>query len=109
MLQALRKIQGDDDSKKSVIAIGGIDYANQSGWLQFYDAIRLAGTFGSGANTVIAISSAKAWYSDKAKCRAIPPATFRFYESRFPCLVRFCVIAFQLRRQIGKSSMKFNL
>ncbi|KAH7940506.1 hypothetical protein HPB49_000689 [Dermacentor silvarum] len=87
LLKELRKVQGDD-KKRTVIAIGGLNYDSLDAFEKYENAIKLAGARNSGADTVIAISSTNAWFDEITACVAVPPATLTPTDTRFPGLVR---------------------
>ncbi|KAH7971405.1 hypothetical protein HPB49_023571 [Dermacentor silvarum] len=75
VLKKLKSIQGNDPTRKTILAMGLYDYGSQGEYytdfvLLFKDAIEA-----SNADTVIAISSV-GWLSDISRCECTPPSVW---------------------------------
>ncbi|KAH7942347.1 hypothetical protein HPB49_023212 [Dermacentor silvarum] len=88
MLKKLKQMAGDDNTVRTVIAIGGLNYDDQDEFEKYQAAIHLAGARHSGASTVIAISSTNAWFGELTSCISVPPTTLTSTDTRFPGLLR---------------------
>ncbi|KAL3198914.1 hypothetical protein MRX96_001492 [Rhipicephalus microplus] len=90
VIEVLKELQGSDDDRRTVIAIGSYDYGGL-GFLNTYRDIfkDIIDTF--KADAAIAISSVSSM-EDQAGCYAAPPNVFKSSRSKFPSLVVIVVI-----------------
>ncbi|KAH8039314.1 hypothetical protein HPB51_005560 [Rhipicephalus microplus] len=84
VIEVLKELQGSDDDRRTVIAIGSYDYGGL-GFLNTYRDIfkDIIDTF--KADAAIAISSVSSM-EDQAGCYAAPPNVFKSSRSKFPSL-----------------------
>ncbi|XP_075744353.1 uncharacterized protein LOC142803136 [Rhipicephalus microplus] len=84
VIEVLKELQGSDDDRRTVIAIGSYDYGDL-GFLNTYRDIfkDIIDTF--KADAAIAISSVSSM-EDQAGCYAAPPNVFKSNRSKFPSL-----------------------
>ncbi|XP_065296830.1 uncharacterized protein [Dermacentor albipictus] len=75
LLQKLKTIQGNDITKRTILAMGLYDYGSQGEYYSFYTNLLKEAVETSKADTVIAISSV-AWLYNASRCDCTPPSVW---------------------------------
>ncbi|XP_077544634.1 uncharacterized protein LOC144157727 [Haemaphysalis longicornis] len=85
VLEALKEVQGNDENKKTIIAIGLFGYNEPQAWEMYKNWIKQATDY--KADTVIAISSTIV-LDTSSECKAAPPDALEANDKNFPDFVR---------------------
>ncbi|XP_070381081.1 uncharacterized protein [Dermacentor albipictus] len=75
LLQKLKTIQGNDITKRMILAMGLYDYGSQGEYYSFFTNLLKEAVDTSKADTVIAISSV-GWLYNSSRCELTPPSVW---------------------------------
>ncbi|XP_070381311.1 uncharacterized protein [Dermacentor albipictus] len=75
LLQKLKTIQGNDITKRTILAMGLYDYGSQGEYYSFFTNLFKEAVETSKADTVIAISSV-GWLYNASRCECTPPSVW---------------------------------